>query len=149
MRALAGALVVVCAGLLYAVCTPTARADEWNHKTIVTINEPIEVPGRVLEPGKYVFQLMNSQDDRNIVQIWSAHRMHLLDTVLAVPAYRYHVTGRTIFRLDERPSGTPEAIGEWFYPGEHYGDQFVYNYKWPVRTASNYESNPTMQSGGK
>lgn len=130
MRALTGALVMVCAGLLYGMCSPAARADKWNQKTIVKVNAPVDIAGRVLEPGTYVFKLMDSQSDRNIVQIWTAHERHLVDTILAIPTYRDEPTGKTVFRLDERPSESPEALTAWFYPGENYGHEFPGQTNW-------------------
>src|SRR6266567_5782981 len=34
---------------------PKVRADESDKKTIVTVNEPIQVPGKVLPAGTYVY----------------------------------------------------------------------------------------------
>jgi cell division septation protein DedD len=32
----------------------------------------------------------------------------------------------TIVRFEERRADAPEAIKEWFYPGDEYGEEFVY-----------------------
>lgn len=47
-----------------------AAAQTWDRKTYVTFNQPVEVPGKVLPPGTYVFKLLNSASDRDIVTIW-------------------------------------------------------------------------------
>ncbi len=44
------------AGLFSLVLPPSARADAWNHKTKLTFNEPIELPGKVLSGGHLHFQ---------------------------------------------------------------------------------------------
>jgi hypothetical protein len=106
--------------------SPAAKADQWNEKTKVTFNEPVEIPGMVLPPGTYVFKLMDSQTDRNIVQIFNKDENHLYATILAVPDYRLHPTGKTVIHFEERPAGSPEAIRAWFYPGDNYGQEFVY-----------------------
>jgi hypothetical protein len=31
-----------------------------------------------------------------------------------------------ILQLEERPEGQPEALTEWFYPGDNFGVEFVY-----------------------
>jgi hypothetical protein len=31
-----------------------------------------------------------------------------------------------VVRFAERPSGSPEALKAWFYPGARWGDEFVY-----------------------
>jgi len=41
---------------------PKVRADESDKKTIVTVNEPIQVPGKVLPAGTYVLKLLDSND---------------------------------------------------------------------------------------
>ena len=52
--------------LLAAAFSPSAKADEYNQKTIVTFSEPVEIPPvyitgmRVLPAGTYVFKLVNS-----------------------------------------------------------------------------------------
>jgi hypothetical protein len=149
-RALCGASAVFCGVLVCSLAAPGARADEWNKKTIVKVYEPIEIPGRVLGPGTYVFKLANSQADRHIVEIWSKNDRRLLDTIVAIPAYRMDVTGKTVMRFDERPMGTPEALAEWFYPGDNYGQEFVYNYEWPVHEASGSTGAASqITSGGK
>lgn len=136
MRALKGALLVLCAALLYTAVSPTARADEWNKKTFVHVYVPIEVPGHVLTPGRYVFRLMSSSSDRHILEVWNAHQTHLVAMIFANAAYRMDPTGRTVFRMEERMSDTPEALKEWFYPGDTYGLEFVYHYRWPTRESA-------------
>ncbi len=117
-------VLAACAFLL-----PTAVADEWNNKTIVTFSEPVEVPGvgaQVLPAGTYIFKLMDSTSNRNIVQIFSADGNHLFTTILAIPNYRLKVTGKTVMTFRERGEGQPEAIRAWFYPGANWGQEFVY-----------------------
>jgi hypothetical protein len=53
--------------LIGSILTP-AIADEWNKETKLTFSAPVAVPGKVLDAGKYVFRLADSQSDRNIVQ---------------------------------------------------------------------------------
>ena len=105
---------------------PKARADDWNQKTIFTFQQPVEIPGRVLEPGTYVFKLADSQSDRNIVEVWNKNENHLYGTFLAIPNYRLRPAGRSIITFEERAAGAPEAVRAWFYPGENYGHEFVY-----------------------
>lgn len=120
-------LFTFCLGLLFAVAAPSrARADEWDHATKLTFNEPVEIPGRVLDAGTYWFMLADSQSDRNIVQIWNADRTQLITTILAIPDYRLQPAGDTVIKFEERPSGSPEAIHAWFYPGDNFGQEFVY-----------------------
>lgn len=112
--------------LVGTLLAPYARADEEDKKTVVTFNEPVQVPGTVLPAGKYVFKLADSQSDRHIVQIFNADETRLFATILAIPDYRTTPSDKTIVTFDERPSGQPEALRTWFYPGDNYGQEFVY-----------------------
>ena len=105
---------------------PAAKADEWNKETVLTFNEPVEIPGQVLPAGTYVFKLFDSQTDREIVQVFTEDQKHLLATIMAIPDYREEPTDKTVVTFDERPSGSPEALHSWFYPGDTIGVEFVY-----------------------
>ena len=117
---------------LVALCmlaAPSARADEWNRETVVTISGPIEVPGvgqHILPAGTYVFKIFDSLSDRNIVQIFNQDKTHLFTTILAIPNYRLKATDKTVITFRERPAGEPEALRAWFYPGRRWGEEFVY-----------------------
>jgi LPXTG-motif cell wall-anchored protein len=112
--------------LIAIMVAPFAMADEWNKETIVRFSRAVEVPGQVLPAGKYVFKLADSQADRRIVQIFNEDRTKVLATILATADYRMEPTGKTVISMEERPSGSPEAVGSWFYPGDNYGTRFVY-----------------------
>lgn len=113
-------------GLFGAALAPTLHADQWNKKTILTINESIQVPGHVLEPGQYVMKLLDSPSNRHIVQIFDKDEQHLITTVLAIPNYRLQPTGSTQFGFWETPVGQPKALRSWFYPGDNFGQEFAY-----------------------
>jgi hypothetical protein len=120
-------VVGMCVFVMMVMTLPTAvMADEWNKATQLTFNEPVEVPGTVLAPGTYWFTLAESDSDRNVVEIWNADRTRLIRTILAIPDYRLRPAGKTVVHFDERPSDAPEAIHSWFYPGDNYGEEFVY-----------------------
>jgi hypothetical protein len=105
---------------------PQAKADEWNQKTIVTFSGPVEIPGKVLLAGSYLFKLVNSDSDRDIVQVFSEDGSTLYGTFSAIPDYRRQAPGKTVITFEERAAGSPEAVKAWFYPGDNYGHEFVY-----------------------
>jgi hypothetical protein len=113
-------------GLLGFALSPSARADEWNKKTVMTVNEPFQVPNQVLPAGTYVIKLLDSQSDRHIVQIFNKDESHLFTTILAIPNYRIQPTGKTVFTFWETPPGQPKALRAWFYPGDNFGQEFAY-----------------------
>ena len=118
------ALTLVCCTLLVAIFS--VRADEWNKKTVVTFSGPVELPGIVLPPGTYVFKLLDSAADRHIVQVFNKDETKIYTTILAIPNYRLEPTGDTVLRFTERPRNAPEALRAWFYPGDNFGQEFVY-----------------------
>jgi hypothetical protein len=80
-------IALVCLGVLGTVL-PRAKADARNQKTVFTFSGPVEIPGQVLEAGTYVFKLMDSQSDRNVVQVFNKRENHLYGTFLTIPDYR-------------------------------------------------------------
>jgi len=119
-------LAVASIGLLGLAFAPSAPADEWNKKTVVTVNEPIQVPNQVLPAGTYVIKLLESPYDRHIVQIFNKEETHLFTTILAIPNYRLQPTGKTVVTFWETPPGQPKALRAWFYPGDNFGQEFAY-----------------------
>jgi MYXO-CTERM domain-containing protein len=132
MNLFKAATTVCCFALIGAVTAPSAKADDWNNKTIMTFSGPVEIPGvhqkgwSVLPAGTYVFKLLDSQSDRHIVQIFSQDEKTVYATILAIPNYRIKATDKTVISFSERPAGEPEALRAWFYPGKNWGDEFVY-----------------------
>jgi LPXTG-motif cell wall-anchored protein len=120
------ALQLLCVSLLSFALAPRVHADGWDKQTKFTFTEPIQVPGKVLPAGTYVFRLLNSTSDRHVVQIYDETGRKLVTTVLAIPNYQLEPKGRTVVKFDERPAGSPEALKAWFYPGDNFGQEFVY-----------------------
>ncbi len=113
--------------MLVAVMVGPTRADTWNKETVFTFNQPVEIPGgKTLPAGTYVFKLFDSQGYRHIVQIWNEDKTQLFATILAVPNYRLEPKGETVINFEERPGVCPSALRAWFYPGDLFGQEFVY-----------------------
>ncbi len=122
------------------------RADEWDKKTILTINQPIRIPGAVLAPGTYVFKLADLSSDRDVVQVFNERQNHLIATIFAIPDRRVERTDKTELEFWETPTGSPIALRSWFYPGDYRGFEFPY----PKRQAESisarvYRSVPVLE----
>jgi len=126
MKAVRRLALIAFAALIGAAGLSRAHADEWTKTTKVTFTDAVQVPGTVLPPGTYTFRLMDSSSNRHIVQVFNEDGTHLITTILAIPNYQLQVSGQTILAFDERPSGEPEALKAWFYPGDNFGQEFVY-----------------------
>jgi hypothetical protein len=118
-----------------------AAADVSDKKTVVTFSAPVEVPGKVLIPGTYVFKLLDSSAESNIVEVYDKDEKKLYATILAIPDYRLKPSDKPLIRFEERPSDTPEAIKAWFYPGDNYGFEFVYPHERAVKLAKRTNQN--------
>jgi hypothetical protein len=115
----------ICLMLLGIFVVPQGRADESDKKTIVTINEPIQVPGKVLPAGTYVFKILDP-NERTLVEIYNADETHLVTMVRGIPDSRVKTPDKAIIQLEQQEPGQPEALKAWFYPGDNAGVEFVY-----------------------
>lgn len=115
------------AAAVLAASLSVVRADTWDKKTTVSFSQPVEVPGAILQPGRYVMKLVDSQSDRHVVQFTNERQNHVYATTIAVPAYRTQVTGHTVITFYEAAAGQPEPIRNWYYPGDNFGQEFVYS----------------------
>jgi hypothetical protein len=130
--------MIGCLALVALAFSAGVKADEWNKATVVTFSAPVEIPGvdaQILPAGTYVFKLLDSQSDRHIVQIFNERRDHVFSTILAIPNYRLQATDKTVMTFKERAAGQPEAIRAWFYPGNRWGQEFVYPKKRAIELA--------------
>ena len=135
MKAFRTLALAFTAAMLLLTLNPAARATDWDKTTVVTFPYSVQVPGAVLGTGTYVFTLNDSPSNRNMVMIYDQHRQHLVTSVLAVPAFRMDTNDNDIIRFSERPAGQPPAVADWFYPGDNYGQEFVYTNYQPAQIA--------------
>ena len=117
---------MICLMLMGTFFVPKGRADESDRKTIVTVNDAIQVPGKVLPRGTYVFKLLDS-NDLTLVAIYNADETQVITTLQGISTSRTRTPNETILQFEERPSGQPEALKAWFYPGDDSGIEFVYS----------------------
>jgi hypothetical protein len=60
------------------------------------------------------------------VQIFNEREDKLYTTVLAIANYRLFPKDKTTFSFWETPRGNPVALKAWFFPGDNWGQEFVY-----------------------
>ena len=131
------------AGCISLALLPTLQADQWDKKTVLTVNETIQVPSCctpdhtvTLQPGEYVMVLVDSLSDRHIVRVFDKDQKNVITTILAIPNYRLQPTGKTVFQYWEVPAGHPKALRAWFYPGDNFGQEFAYHKETAVEIAT-------------
>jgi hypothetical protein len=71
----------------------------------------------------------------------------IMGTFLTIPDYRMKTPEKALVEFAERPAGSPPAIKSWFYPGENYGNEFVYPKTRAVALArTSHQAVPAMPS---
>jgi hypothetical protein len=129
MKIVKTALVVFALALFGAMLAPRVAAQDDNgylKRTLVTFSQPVEIPGMILPAGTYDIELLSSEPNRHVVRIFNKDRSHVVTTVLAIPNLRLKATNKTVITFSERPPNSPEALKAWFYPGDNFGQEFVY-----------------------
>ena len=104
---------------------PNLQANTLDKKTIITFHEPMEIPGMVLPAGEYVVKRADGSLP-NVIRFSSMDETEVFATVHAIPTQRSQASDKVEIVTEERPTGSPEAIKKWFYPGELTGAEFVY-----------------------
>ncbi len=121
--------VIVCVGLIVgvlAVRSIGANPVTWKRTTHFTFNAPVRLPGVLLPPGTYTFELA-SPNDLSLVRVTdrAGSRVHLT-------AFTYLVNrpdaGRTdaVLTFGEAGPSSPRPINVWYPQGERTGRQFIY-----------------------
>jgi LPXTG-motif cell wall-anchored protein len=135
MKRIACIFAVLCLGL--SVGSLGTQADTHNKKTQIRFSEPVEVPGATLPAGTYVFRLMDTRADRHIVQVTNVKGDQVFATILTISDYRHTATGHTVVTFGESETCGPVTLKSWFFPGDKYGQRFVYPKNKAAEIASN------------
>ncbi len=90
---------------------------------VVTTAAPMQLPGRVLQPGTYEFRLIDSD---GAVAVSSAPDHHFYGVYLVMPTSRTGSNDGAQVTAAAAPNGGPDRIAAWFFPGESSGYAFIY-----------------------
>jgi hypothetical protein len=101
-----------------------AQESNVNDVTVITFNNPVEMPGVTLEPGSYIFRLAETPS-RNVVQVFKKDNRDVVGQWTFVQADRPRATDETLVMFKET-GGTRPAVQYWYFPGEKIGKEFVY-----------------------
>ena len=141
-------IAALAVSLTGSVFVPGLKADEWDKKTNITINQSIDVQGTVLPPGSYVMKLLGSSPDRRTVLILNADENHLIATVIATPAYKVSSAGDSEFKFYQVADGQLPALRSWFYPGDNVGLEFRSGREVVATQSRLRHTNATTSNGG-
>jgi hypothetical protein len=109
------------------IAAQTSHASVVVEEAVFTFVEPVQVPGRVLPPGTYLFKLDESKGDLNLVEIKNQTETKVYGVFVVGPLYRTTAPTKPAILFDESAPGKPKPIKAWFYPGDRYGKAFVYS----------------------
>jgi hypothetical protein len=111
--------------LLLGFSSPLKAETLSDNKAIVTFDRPVEVPGKVLPPGSYVFKSLNHDE---LVQVFSADERQLFATIAVIPEDRPAASIDTdcFVQLTRSRADAPQEVEGYFLPGRLTGFQFVY-----------------------
>jgi hypothetical protein len=126
MRHIQTTLVAACAALALTASAASAQTVPPDRLTYVTFSGPVSVPGVTLPAGTYQFKILDSNTNRNIVQIFNREGTKLFTTLLAVPATRMQPSGDPVITFKETRSDQPPAVHYWYYAGDLAGNELVY-----------------------
>ena len=136
------ARVLLVCGLFGALLVPGARADGGDLRIIVNVKDAVQIPGRLLLPGTYVWQFADL--DHQFLEISTT------DGTSTTPLGFFHMVpiGRREpaeeLRLDLTPAlpGVPQRITDFFYPGLYQGYRFQYGRSASAFTAEKSKTRP-------
>jgi hypothetical protein len=126
MRRIQTTITTACAALALTAGLATAQTVPPDRLTYVTFSGPVSVPGMTLPAGTYEFKIIDSNTNRNVVQIFNREGTKLFTTLLAVPAQRMEPSGDPVITFKETPSDRPPAVHYWYYAGDLAGNELVY-----------------------
>jgi hypothetical protein len=117
-------------GLGLGLALGTATGDAWKlpaHPSHLTFTKPVALPGVVLPPGAYTFELPSPQASAHIVRVLSRDRLRVYYTgyTLVVPRPARLPKEQLITFGESRPDA-PVPITGWFPLGFTTGNQFIY-----------------------
>ena len=107
--------------------SPSLKAESLSdNKVTVTFDRPVEVPGKVLPPGAYVFKALESEE---LVLVFSADERQLFATVSVVPEDRplQEPDSECFVQLNKTRADAPQEVQGYFLPGRMTGSKFVYS----------------------
>lgn len=115
-----------------------------NQATQMTFQQPVEIPGQILQPGTYWFTVLDEgvSSGTNRVQIKNADANQVVATLVTETADQAQFgqetksqgvnwpNGKVVIRVAENGPNEPIALVDWYYPGNTAGHRFVYPTKW-------------------
>ncbi len=107
--------------------TMTGAATTANRTTYFTFNSPVGLPGVVLPPGSYIFEIANPGSAADVVRVFDRTRSKVYLGALTRRTSRQPSKGldAAIVFSEANPS-VPRRINAWYAAGDTSGHEFLY-----------------------
>ena len=119
------ALAAIVLAAMWALA-PAASAQTFDRKTIITVNQPFQLPGVTLPAGTYVMKIMDLAGIRTVVRVTNEAEDKVYATIIGINDYKLEPSEKTDISFYEASPGLAPPVHAWFYPGANYGVEFVY-----------------------
>jgi hypothetical protein len=117
-------IVLLATALLVAAATPVAA--QWTARTTMTFTERVKVPDLTLEPGSYIFELVDPSSSVPVVKITDKDGKKNFGVMHTVPTRRADATEDVVLLFSPTETGAMPAIRGWYPAGGKNGYLLVY-----------------------
>lgn len=104
-------------------------------KSTLTVTDPVEVPGAILQPGTYVVKVVENTNNRNIVQFTDVAESKVFAAALCTPHVGAAQEPNTTYVYFPNHANGGKALRTWFAPNDRFGQDFVYPHERAVELA--------------
>ena len=119
--------LVLCGAVLWGFAGMVGSASTFNKATYFKFSGAVALPGVTLNAGEYVFELVNPNTSRNVVQVRNRERSKVYLTAITLPLHRpTGAASAAAVTLGEAQPGSAPPIKAWFPEGETMGFAFIY-----------------------
>lgn len=116
------------AALIGVACTPGANAQMNTEKSALTLTEPLDVGGTLLQPGTYIIKALELTYNRHFVQVTDETGTKVFVTVIAVPhlVKMSEIVPESRYTYYPAVAGQPKALRTWYAPDTEHGRDIIY-----------------------
>ena len=120
--AFTAAALVVLVGVVVGHASTSA-----NHPNFLRVTIPLALPGAVLPPGEYVFEVPNPETSHDVVRVWNRATHQSVFMGLTRPAPRRLTKAPADpLVLGDSAAGKPTPVLAWYPIGFEDGHEFIY-----------------------
>src|SRR3954451_22148060 len=103
-------LSLIAAAVIAFSPTSTARADESNKLTYLTFTKTIQLPGLMLSPGRYRFELADPVESRRVIKVANEDGTKQIGVLLTVPNTLRASARSSLVQAHKTPAGESYAV---------------------------------------